>query len=201
MKLNTSVEVIERARPPVRELTLALKNGSANPSIGRAVVALLRKHFLSLPPNQRGFPTTHFWRRAARATTFDFARDWVRVSVKQTGVRQRFRGGHIDPIRADYLTIPAIAETYGHRARDFSGLKVVRGSFQMYTGRMVSLALAPQDWKPDPHDSTSSAGVFFWLVRSVCQAPDPDVLPKDNEIRQTALQAAANFFRRLRKRH
>jgi hypothetical protein len=201
MNLNISVEVIERARPPVRELTLALKNGAANPSIGRAVVALLRKHFLALPPNKRGFPTTHFWRRAAKATSFDFARDWVRVSVKQTGVRQRLLGGHIDPIRSDYLTIPAIAETYGHRAGDFSGLKVVRGDFEMYTGRHVWLALAPQDWKRDPQDPTGSAGVFFWLVNGVNQDPDPSVLPTIGEIRKTALQAAANFFRRLHKRH
>jgi len=194
MKLNTSVEVIERARPPVRELTLALKNGAANPAIGRAVVALLRKHFLALPPNKRGFPTTHFWRRAARATTFDFARDWVRVSVKQVGVRQRLLGGPINPVRANFLTIPAIAEAYGHRAREFSGLEMLRGPFGMH-GRQPGLALARQDEKPKSGDSGGPQGVYYWLVRGVLQAPDPSVLPTTNEIRQAALQAAAAFYK------
>jgi len=99
--------------------------------------------------------------------------DSIRIRVNQIGVRQRLLGGDIDPVRAKFLTIPAIAETYGHRAADFGNLKIVRGPFQMYTGRLVSLALVPADWTRDKSTPFSSAGVYFWLVRHVSQDPNP----------------------------
>jgi hypothetical protein len=192
----TTIEIIERSRPALRQLQIDLKGRAVNIVMGSAVVTLLRRHFLALPPNKRGFPTTHFWRRAADATKFEATHDSVRISVNQTGVRQRFLGGDINPVRAKFLTIPAIAETYGHRAGDFSGLKVVQGWFAVYTGRNATLALVPKDWKQlgFPGDST---GVYFWLVKNVSQKPDPTVLPTDDEIGKTAVRVALRFFRRM----
>jgi hypothetical protein len=198
MSTITTIEITEGAKPAIHRLLTFVKGRAANAVMGRAVVTLFRRHFLALPPNKRGFPTTHFWRRAANATTFDVTPDSVRISVNQTGVMQRFLGGEIDPVRKEFLTIPAIAETYGHRAGDFNGLKVVRGSFEMYTGRTVSWALVSNDWKRNPLNPGDSSGVFFWLVRHVSQKPDPTVLPAYDEIGKTAVHAAANFFRRLR---
>jgi len=197
----TTIEIIERTRPALRQLQIDLKGRAVNAVMGSAIVQLFRRHFLALPPNKRGFPTTHFWRRAADATKFEATHDSVRISVNQTGVRQRFLGGDIHPIRAKFLTIPAIAETYGHRAGDFSGLKVVRGSFEIYTGRTVSWALVPNDWKPNFWNPGDSSGVFFWLVRHVSQKPDSTVLPAYDEIGKTAVHAAANFFQRMHAAH
>jgi hypothetical protein len=201
MPTITTIEITEGAKPAMHRLLTFVKGRAANTAMGRAVLTLFIRHFLALPPNQRGLPTTHFWRRAANATTFEANPDSVRISVNQTGVMQRFLGGEIGPIRAKYLTIPAIAETYGHRAGDFSGLKVVRGSFWMYTGRKVSLALVPNDWKPNFWNPGDSSGVFFWLVGHVTQQPDSTVLPAYDDIGKTAVAAAANFFQRLRHAH
>src|ERR1700722_16827224 len=123
----TTIEITEGAKPAMHRLLTFVKGRAANAAMGRAVLALFIRHFLALPPNKRGLPTTHFWRRAANATTFEASPDSVRISVNQTGVMQRFLGGDIAPVRVKFLTIPAIAETYGHRAGDFSGLKVIRG--------------------------------------------------------------------------
>lgn len=193
--MNTTVEITETGKPALQRLQTASRTGAVNRQIGRAVMKLLKNHFRALPPNKRGFPTTHFWRRAASAMSFQADRDSIHVSVNQVGVSQRFLGGDIDPVRAKFLTIPAIAETYGHRAGDFSDLKVVRGPFKMYTGRFVSLALAPKDWKPNPASPDDSTGVYFWLVCHVSQLPDPKVLPTKDEIRQTALNAARAALR------
>jgi hypothetical protein len=193
--MSTIVEITESAKPALRRLKLGLKHGAANGAVGRAVVKLVRNHFLALPPNKRGMPTTHFWRRAAKATTSQADRDSVHIRINQVGVSQRLLGGPIDPVRVEFLTIPAIAESYGHRAGDFNSLKVVRGSFKMYTGRIVSLALAPEDWKPNPANPGDSSGVFFWLVRHVTQDPDPTVLPSRRKIRHAALAALKEFYR------
>jgi hypothetical protein len=201
MQTMTTIEITEGAKPAMRRLLTFMKGRAANAAMGRAVVKLFRRHFLALPPNKRGLPTTHFWRRAAEATTFEATPDSVRIGVNQIGVMQRFLGGDIDPVRGAFLTIPAIAQTYGHRAGDFNGLKVVRGSFEMYTGRTVSWALVPNDWKRNPSNPGDSSGVFFWLIRHVTQKPDPTVLPAYDEIGKTAVHAAANFFRRLHGAH
>jgi hypothetical protein len=193
--MRTTVEITESAKPALRRLRLGLKHGAANAAIGRAVVKLVQNHFLALPPNRRGMPTTHFWRRAANATTFQADQDSVHIQINQVGVSQRLLGGPIDPVRVDFLTIPAIAQTYGHHAADFNNLKVVHGSFQMYTGRIVSFALVPNDWKPNPVNPSDSTGIFFWLVRHVTQLPDPTVLPTDVEVGKTALEAAAEVYR------
>jgi hypothetical protein len=191
----TTIEITEGAKPAIHRLLTSVKGRAANTAMGRAVLILFIRHFLALPPNKRGFPTTHFWRRAANATTFEATPDSVRISVNQTGVRQRFLGGAINPVRAKFLTIPAIAETYGHRAGEFGNLKVVKGAFKMYTGRQVSWALVPNDWTPNFWNPCNSSGAFFSLVRHVSQQADPKVLPAYDEIGKTAVQAAREVYR------
>jgi len=192
--MSTTVKIINSPLPVLGPLDAALRSGQLYEEIGRNTVKLIRDNFYSLPPNERGFPTTHFWHRAAEATQYEAGQDAVRISVNQIGVRQRLLGGDIDPVRAKFLTIPAIAETYGHRAADFGNLKIVRGPFQMYTGRLVSLALVPADWARDKSTLFSSAGVYFWLVRHVSQDPNPDVLPSDDDILDAALSAVDRFL-------
>jgi len=192
--MSTTVKIINSPLPVLGPLDAALRSGQLYEEIGRNTVKLIRDNFYSLPPNERGFPTTHFWHRAAEATQYEAGQDAVRISVNQIGVRQRLLGGDIDPVRAKFLTIPAIAETYGHRAADFGNLKIVRGPFQMYTGRLVSLALVPADWTRDKSTLFSSAGVYFWLVGHVSQDPNPDVLPSDDEILDAALSAVDRFL-------
>ena len=199
--MSTTVKITNSPLPVLGPFDSALRSGELYEEIGRDTVELVRDNFYSLPSNERGFPTTHFWGRAAEATQYDADQDAVRITVNQVGVRQRFLGGDIDPVRAKFLTIPAIAETYGHRAADFSNLKIVRGPFQMYTGRLVSLALAPADWTRDKSSPYSSKGVYFWLVGHVSQDPNPDVLPSDDEILDTAFLVVDRFLANKSRRN
>jgi len=43
------------------------------------------------------------------------------VGVNQVGVRQRYFGGPILPVKAQMLTIPACPEAYGKTAGEFGG--------------------------------------------------------------------------------
>ena len=192
--MSTTVKITNSPLPVLGPLDSALRSGQLYAEIGRDTVKLIRDNFYSLPPNERGFPTTHFWRHAAEATNYEVVWDSIRIRVNQVGVRQRLLGGDIDPVRAKFLTIPAIAETYGHRAADFGNLKIVRGPFRTYTGRLAALALVPADWTRDTSTPFSSAGVYFWLVRHVSQDPNPDVLPSTDEILDAALSAVDRFL-------
>jgi hypothetical protein len=186
--MSTTVGIVERATPALVSFELAPSSGQVNSAIGRAVVKLMQDHFSTLPPNKRHFPGTGFWKPAAQATQFEALPGGVRISVNQTGVRQRFLGGPIEAVKAGYLTIPAVAEAYGHRATEFTNLKLFGGrSSSTGRGGPVGLKLATGASKAN---STESDGVFYWLVQSVWQEPNPKILPTDIEMSATALPAA-----------
>lgn len=177
--MAATVQITESYKPALQRLWLDLHSEASSNRIGRDVVALVQNHFRELPSNERKFPSTHFWQRAAEATSYRVEEDNVVVSVDQVGIRQRYLGGDIKAISGKYLTIPAIAWTYGHSASEFDDLKVVRGHFITYWGRDVSLALVPSHWR---EDMFKPATVYFWLVQSVTQGPNSNVLPSDDAI-------------------
>jgi hypothetical protein len=183
----TTLTINETAKPALRQLDVATRRGVAASEIGRNVLKLVRDHFYALPPNDRHFPSTHFWQRAAEATRYEVTPEGVNIRVNQIGIRQRLLGGAITPKRGKFLTIPAIAETYGHSAREFGRLKFVRcpGSTHYST-----LGLAPESAVADKSGAVDPGSVYFWLVRSMTQEPDPAVLPSTAEIRATATRAA-----------
>jgi hypothetical protein len=195
--MNITVEIIDRATPAVKRIEAGLKSGAIQREIGGSVVKLVQDHFHSLPPNKYHFPTTRFWQRAADATSYEAVPDGVRIRVNQVGVRQRFFGGPIDPKRGRYLTIPAVAETYGCSAADFSNLVVVRSGKASDPNGSSRLALAPATAARNAAGLVDPANVYFWLVRHVWQDGNPEVLPEDQEIIDTALAAARRYLSNL----
>ncbi len=153
-----TIQITESYKPVLERLELELHSEFSRKRIGRDVVAVVQDNFRELRRNKRKFPTTHFWQRAAEATSYRVEGDDVVVSVDQIGIRQRFLGGAIRPIRGKYLTIPAMAATYGHTASDFNDLKVVRGQFMTYWGRKVSLALVPSHWEEGKFNPANTLG-------------------------------------------
>jgi hypothetical protein len=192
--MSTSIQITESFKPVLNALEFGFKSGAIDEEIGRGVVKLIRDNFRTLPPNERGFPTTGFWQRAAEATQYAVVEDGILININQIGVRQRFFGGEIKPIRAKYLTIPAIAETYGCSAGDFGSLKVIRGAFLTYWGRIAGLALVPADWDKE---KVGRFGVYFWLVAQVSQEGNSDVLPADEGIVDAALDAVNHYLSNL----
>ena len=85
--------------------------------------------------NPLGGTRSHFYRHAAEGITEELHEDSADVVINQTGFRQRLLGGEIHAKNSKYLTIPAIAEAYGHHAPEFdlvfvpfkSGAKALAG--------------------------------------------------------------------------
>src|SRR5712692_4436695 len=196
-----TIDIQDRATPAVEGALSELQLAGVKPVIGRAVVQLVQHHFLRLNSsraNPLGGPRSNFYAQAARNTRYDVLTDGVLVSVSQIGIRQRLEGGEILPRNAKYLALPAIAEAYGKRAREFPNLTILWRRIAGAT-RPVALVEAaatpftrpPANWRAGGQVrqdgtrgiKTNSVGgkVLFWLVKSVTQRADPSVLPTDQE--------------------
>ncbi|MEY4377265.1 MAG: hypothetical protein RJB26_1815 [Pseudomonadota bacterium] len=167
------------------QVTSQLQPSRLLPRVGGSAQRLTQRHLRRLDrerPNQLGGRRTNFYGKAARGTFFTVAPEGVVVTVGQQGMRQRFAGGVITPVKARFLTIPATAEAHGKRAGEFSDLK-----FAVIPGQGPALVRASDQFKSvgaKRKDGTrrqkqvSSAGdVIFWLRKRVTQRPDPTVIP------------------------
>jgi hypothetical protein len=128
----------------------------------------------SLGANRTGF----YERAADTMPTPQVTSEGVVISITEQGFAQRYFGGDItgNPL----LTIPARAEAYGHRAREFD-LKLIK---------FPSGIFALIDPAEDPHEGD----VWYWLVHEVHQVGDPTILPTDDEIYGAALKAHTDYL-------
>jgi hypothetical protein len=106
--------------------------------------------------------------------------DGVSVSIDQEGLAQRYFGGDISARPGSFLTIPARGEAYGHRAREFPFLKLIKFPSGLY---------ALIDSAEEQHEGS----VWYWLVRSVHQQADPSILPTDEQIIGAAIAAGSEY--------
>lgn len=198
-------DITDEVSPALKRLPPVLHSEVA-PAIGAAVVQLFQSHFAALPPNSKGWPTTNFWQRAAKATNYNVLGADVEVSVNQQGIRQRVFGGEIHPTPGhNWLTIPARAEAYGQRAREFSNLepaffKTSHGFFAALVEAQSQSVSFGRKRKDDSRKvkagAESGGGVMFWLVKSVTQKGDPTVVPSDEQIVSTAVATVAGIAKR-----
>ncbi len=190
------IDIRDNVTVALARMQAGLQPPVVNPAIGTAVKKLFQDHFLALPKNKQGFPSTNFWSGAARATTWQLLAAGVIIRVDQQGVGYQLRGGDLKPgAGKTYLTIPATAAAYGHRAREFN-LKfaiVDDNGFQrpaLVARRSVaSLVTQTQTGKYKHTADAVGEVVFYWLVRSAHKEPNPSVIPSEAEIGSTAATA------------
>ena len=155
---------------------------------GKASANTVQKHLRGLDrarPNRLGGTRSHFYSLAALATSFTTDEQGAIVTVAHLGIAQRFYGGTIRPINAKALAIPARAEAYGRRPRDADNpqdLFLRPGK----AGRTAALA----------RRQGKRLEIWYWLVKSVTQDPDPTVLPPERDLTDAATTAADNYIRR-----
>src|SRR5690606_12362507 len=94
-------------------------------TIGLAAVDVTQRHLVQLGatrPNKLGAPSTGFYKAASESVHWRAEGETVTVSISHVGIAQRYYGGTITAKNAQYLTLPAIAEAHGKRAREFPDL-------------------------------------------------------------------------------
>lgn len=204
MAISAIVNITDAATPALDALVLVMTVKEIGSVVGEAEVILFQNHFRNAPGNKKNWPTTSFWPRAAKATNWKANDLGVLINVNQQGVRQRYVGGEIHPTAGhQYLTIPARAEAYGKTARKFDNLKVAfsRGkAFALVEADATQITYGKRDRKSGQRSfstDTVGGGVYFWLVKSVYQAPDPNVLPADADISSVAMDAIRDLAERV----
>jgi hypothetical protein len=194
--MATTIDIRDEVSGALKALKEGLSPASVNPAIGAAEKKLFQNHFLGLPPNKRGWPTTGLYPKFARATNWHVLADGVLISVNRVEARQRYFGGEIHPKPGHkFLAIPARAEAYGKSPRDFSDLEPRIGS---NGGALVQTQQSEVEFGRIRKDGSRKVArgqvlgglVFFWLVKSVNQTADPSILPTDQEISDTAVAEA-----------
>lgn len=195
--MATTITIKNQASAAIARVSAAVSGARLNPQIGAAEVLLFKRHFLGLPPNKQGFPSTHFWADAARSTNFRLDPSGPVISINKQGIRQRRYGGQILPTGGrKYLTIPANAEAYGKRAGEFHNLRIAKlgGRLALVENQASEVSISKADKKGNRTVTwtASRTGLvpFFWLVKAVNQQPDPSILPSDQEISDVALAEA-----------
>lgn len=170
--------------------------------VGRAVAEFTRQHFLVLNKQRhRGLYLKGFYARAADTISYQVKDQSVEFTVSQLGIAQRYYGGTIVPKKAKALAIPnwkEIAATATHGPTEFKGLKFVKfpsGAMALVQGDTA----ATLGGKKVKGAAKKPLRIFFWLVKSVTQKPDPSVLPSKEDLGDVAYKVVKARFDQIMK--
>lgn len=200
--MSFTVRVTDEASPVLQRLGATLTSGEIENAMGRGASTRIQRHLFGLNstrPNQLGGKRTNFWSACARGTSYTSQPGSATVTISQLGFRQRLQGGEIRARNVKYLTIPAVAEAHGRRARSFSNLRFGFAE-NKYGNLMPALLKAAATRSPKGRlkgkDAKKNIGnVMYWLTPRVFQKSDPTVLPKESEIVDAALRGADLYLR------
>lgn len=209
--VNLSLTLTENVSDAARRL-LQVEGAAAYKIAGTGIMEEVKDHLAARDelPNSKGWPKTHFHDRARRQTFLRSTNFDATVHIAMVGFRTYFGGTpqEIRPVKAKMLTIPARAEAYGRRAREFSDL-VVR-MVDNGRGQMVpALVRAEQttfafgrkrkDGTRGVKDKQYVAGgeVYYWLAKSVHPKPHPEALPTVEKLRARAVHELESYVANL----
>ena len=188
MSLAVTVDIRDGLSGLMRRAVDSLSEAKLNKVIGRDILALTQSHFHALDSaraNIMGGSRSHYYAKAAQLTRVntDYA-GVIILLINQIGMGLHYHGGTVQPVIAKFLAIPARAEAYGRRPREFSDLVPI--TFKSGTSALVQRLQSGLGKKgagktrgvaaPNKGE-TQGGGVFFWLVKSATFEPDPSVIP------------------------
>jgi hypothetical protein len=182
--LSPQLQITDLATPRIKQILTALspvQRKSMMQRLGKELERQLKAHFLKREqePNKKGFPRSHFWAREVRDKTAlrEVTPDRATVGIDSAPFRHKITGGTIRPGPGRrLLSIPLRGIVAGvlPRAGTIPGLFFIRTGGRMYLAARDGQALR----------------VYWRLVPSVTQPPDPRALPPIEQLR-AALEARA----------
>ncbi len=127
MNLSLHISAQDNASPFLQRKIAALSPSRLAKIIGPRCRDVVHIYLIANGPNEKGWPTTAFWLRAARSIRLVEDSDGsISISINKVGVAQRYYGGPIKAKNTKALTIPVCAEAYGKTAADFPNAFVVK---------------------------------------------------------------------------
>lgn len=203
--ISRSINILDNATPSVEAAVRDLSPRAVAERISEPLRIFWRDRLKSLGKNKRGWPSTGFWEDAARKTTSFVQDNGLLLVCDKQGVRQRWKGGPIKPVKAGALAIPISPVSYGHRPSEFPGLFLMRTKNGAYLvqaqplfetpGRARRSARAASAFKSlGGHASRrlrAGLNFLFKLSPGVNQFPDERVVPSEEEMLAVAFAALA----------
>ncbi len=215
--VNIRSDELEGLQQSIEALGGGLTGEEIRLVMGNAAKEVIKDHFAQLSNDEAhhrsarslGATPTGYFARASDATHDpQLENEGVSISIDLAGIAQRLFGGTIEARPGSFLTIPARTEAYGKRARDFTNLRLI--IFPSGAGALVERdATVARGGKGGRQTKLAGSlggtrkgdaiggGVYYWLVRSVTQGPDPSVLPADEEILEPAIRNAQRYIETL----
>lgn len=181
-----TVVILNTAGPAITKLVDRVSAARLREVVGPRVTRLVQDHLIArdaAQPNRLGGARTHFYSGAAQATTWREAGDDVVIAIDQLGIRQRYLGGLIRPVKTKRLAIPARAESYGKAPGEFRDLTVAflgggRLALVRASQSLIRFVKSRKTGQIKVKKIGAAGGeILFWLVPEVTQAADPAVLP------------------------
>ena len=185
----------------------------------RAIKRLLVDHFTDLEAERHREEGEGFYADAARAVEDpQVTGGSAAIIIDKIGLAQRLLGGTIKAganissktgLPTKYIAIPNPGtEAVGKTPADFPNLeffKTKRGGGLKVPGAVASLVghllTGKNKGKSKSVGEIVGEVVLFWLVPEVDQAPDPTVLPADEEMDETAYEAMDQYLARRLATH
>lgn len=209
-----SVTIINAATPKLIALREGLSPARINPRIATAVARVIFDHLAAKESsgNKNGWPSQHFYARAAKSITASSDAVAAYVSINIQGFRQRLEGGTIKPVEKKMLAIPARAEASGRRPEEFGNLKVIFGKrSDGSVGPVALVAGAGGATKRVFHNREANGGerpvagadegvVMYWLVLEAHQNADPSVMPSRAQILAAVEDTVSSYAAYLKRR-
>lgn len=210
MPVSMQIDLVDHATPAMAALKAEFSKPGVPETAGGAVRRLLMDHLQGLDqsrPNALGGARTHFYSDAARSVTYEADATSATVGVHKLGLALRRFGGTVRPVNSKWLTIPAIAEAHGRRAREFNNLEVLwAGAWgQSRPIGLVERASTDISFRKDRRKAhrgetilekgkERGGRIFYWLVKSCEHQPDESVLPTEDLIASAAKFAILRFI-------
>ena len=192
MSVGIEINIKDGATPRINALLESVRPQALQKEVGEASVKLTTGHLRANGTNKRGWKSTNFWSRAARATSWTATEDGVTISINQIGVRQRFYGGTISAVNAKALTIPIASQAYGKTAADFPGAFLIRTPKGAYIVQYAGGNTTKGRFKKQ----AATLEFLFVLKKSVTQKEDRSVIPSMEQYGATALQQIERIIAR-----
>ena len=174
--LSFNVRVDDRVSSKVIAVQRGIERGLHRQEMADAARDVVQDNFRKLDQSRHRGGSFNFYGCAINATHSGVQGRSAFVSIDHEGIALRRFGGTVKPRNGKYLTIPAIDQAQGKRAREFDDLHFRRNA-SGNGGRLC-----------DP-----TGRVYYWLVKQSTHKPDPSVLPTDGEIQEAAVDAVKEW--------
>ncbi len=155
-----------------------LKPDAIIKAIGEGAAPLFADHFMAVDAARSQYGS-EYYKKAGETTTFRADPEEAVITTEQIGINLHYYGGTVVPINAEWLTIPAIAEAHGKRAREFSNLRFVYFGFRPNGKELAALFDRESD---EP---------FYWLVKETHHTADPTIIPDEDAIENNVRDSVA----------